>query len=815
VDLTFFATAPRGVERALASELRGLGGEHVREARGGVSFAGPLVVGYRACLWSRLATRVLLGLARFPAGSADELYTGVQTVTWVDHLDAEATLAVTFTGANDAIRDTRFGALRTKDAIVDQLRAATGARPSVDTRRPDVRVNVHLEKDRAALSLDLSGESLHRRGYRAERVQVEAPLKENLAAAILTLAGWQVTADRGGSFVDPLCGSGTLPVEAALIAADIAPGSVARAESGAFGFLRWRGHDEGVWRALEDEAAERREAGLARLAALRRPPVFLGLDHDPAAVRIAADCVRRAGLEGLVRIERRELAALAAPQGPAGLVACNPPYGERLGEGRDLERLYALLGERLRAEFDGWRTAVFSAHPGAARLLGAGRPGPQLMNGPIRARLILGRPGQEKRHDAATDRQRRSAGAQKAEDGEQKPAEGAQKPAGGERRHPAGGQAPAAGGRAPVAGGQTPAAPLDERALDAGAEQFANRLRRNLRHIGRTMRRQGVSCYRLYDADLPDYNLAVDVYDHRAHVQEYAAPREVPPELAAARLSRAVPLIAQILGIDTSHVVVKQRRRQRGAAQYQRHAAGGAFTSVEEDGLTYLVNLTDYLDTGLFLDQRETRRLLRSLAGGRRFLNLFAYTATATVSAVAGGALSSVSVDLSRTYLEWAQRNLAANGIGGVALERWPEPESKEQVAGGSRGSRGSRGRSTGRQTTAPHRLVQADGLRWIAEAGGEFELIWLDPPTFSNSTRMGGATFDVQRDHADLVRMVARRFLATGGILLFSSNRREFTLDADALTGLEVTDLSRSTLPIDFARSTRSHHVFRIQRGG
>ena len=349
--------------------------------------------------------------------------------------------------------------------------------------------------------------------------------------------------------------------------------------------------------------------------------------------------------------------------------------------------------------------------------------------------------------------------------------------------------------------------------MDPGAEQFANRLRRDLRHVGRTMRRQGIACYRLYDADLPDYNLAVDVYDGWAHVQEYAPPREVPPELAAARLARAVAIVAEILGVEQGRVVVKQRRRQRGAAQYERRGAGGTLIPVEEDGLTYLVNLTDYLDTGLFLDQRETRRLVRSLAAGRRFLNLFAYTGTTTVSAVAGGALSSVSVDLSRPYLEWALQNFAANGIEGATLERWPPASPAAQ--GARRGAATARGRHAAAPAAERHRLVQADCLRWIAEAGGEFDLIWLDPPTFSNSARMGGATFDVQRDHPDLVRMVARRFLAPDGVLLFSSNRRDFGLDEDALsgTGLRIADLSRSSLPPDFSRSGRSHHVFKMSR--
>ncbi|MBN2203607.1 MAG: bifunctional 23S rRNA (guanine(2069)-N(7))-methyltransferase RlmK/23S rRNA (guanine(2445)-N(2))-methyltransferase RlmL, partial [Thermoleophilia bacterium] len=787
MDLAFFATAPRGVERALASELRALGAATVREARGGASFKGPLATGYRACLWSRLATRVLLGLARFPATSADQLYVGVQTVDWRDHLVPDATLAVSFTGTSDTIRDTRFGALKTKDAIVDQLRAATGSRPSVDTRRPDVRVNVHLERGQADLALDLSGESLHRRGYRAERVQVEAPLKENLAAAVLALAGWPAIAERGGSFVDPLCGSGTLPIEAALVAADVAPGLVSRAGDDAFGFLRWRGHDAAAWHAIVEEAAERREAGLARLAALRRPPVFAGWDHDPTAVRIATACVERAGMRGVVTIERRELAALVAPpQAPAGLVACNPPYGERLGERRDLERLYTLLGERLRAEFDGWQFAILSAHPGAARLLGVGRAGPRLTNGPLHCRLIV-----RGRRDVAREGRSGSATASGTVSPAATGGSAMRLPAASGRaaEHPttAAGAADARGpGTAPASGTVSPAA------LDPGAEQFANRLRRDLRHVGRTMRRQGITCYRLYDADLPDYNLAVDVYDGWAHVQEYAPPREVPPELAAARLARAVAIVAETLGIEQGRVVVKQRRRQRGAAQYERRGAGGTLIPVEEDGLTYLVNLTDYLDTGLFLDQRETRRLVRSLAAGRRFLNLFAYTGTTTVSAVAGGALSSVSVDLSRPYLEWALQNFAANKIEGATLERWPASPAAEGArhgahaahddARGARGQRGhpdkprrpetatrrgaatTRGRHAAPTAAARHRLVQADCLRWIAESGGQFDLIWLDPPTFSNSARMGGATFDVQRDHPDLVRMVARRFLAPDG---------------------------------------------------
>jgi 23S rRNA (guanine2445-N2)-methyltransferase / 23S rRNA (guanine2069-N7)-methyltransferase len=243
----------------------------------------------------------------------------------------------------------------------------------------------------------------------------------------------------------------------------------------------------------------------------------------------------------------------------------------------------------------------------------------------------------------------------------------------------------------------------------------------------------------------------------------------------------------------------------RGTEQYERRAAGGATMPVTEDGLTYLVDLESYLDTGLFLDQRETRRLIRRLAGGRRFLNLFAYTSTATVCAIAGGAPATTSVDLSATYLDWSRRNLLENGVTGVQVERARQAAPVEPP-----GDRPHR--REGHGTVAAHRLVQADCLRWIAEAAGQYDLVFLDPPSFSNSKRMGGATFDVQRDHPDLIRMTVRRLLAPRGVLLFSTNRRGFKLDPAALPSMSLKDLSRATLAPDFARRANAHHVWRIE---
>lgn len=354
-----FATAAKGTEDLLAVELRALGATEVKETRAGVRFAGGLEVAYYACLWSRIANRVLLPLSEFPAGDADSLYAGVQKIKWLDHLAPAQTLAVDFGGASAAIQHTKFGAQKVKDAIVDQLRSRTGRRPSVNTARPDVRVNVYLYRDEATVSLDLSGESLHKRGYRTEHGA--APLKENLAAAILLRAGWPEIARAGGALVDPMCGSGTLPIEAAFLAADIAPGLL----RDYFGFKGWKQHRAAFWSKLIAEANERRAAGL------RQVPLVRGYDHDPAAVATARRNLRRAGLEQHVQIERRALSDCVADASAApGLVVVNPPYGERVGETAALAARYRELGSALKRCYPGWRAAVFTGNPEAARHLG-------------------------------------------------------------------------------------------------------------------------------------------------------------------------------------------------------------------------------------------------------------------------------------------------------------------------------------------------------------------------------------------------------------------------------------------------------------
>ena len=815
-DLQFFATAAKGAETLLADEVRTIATEHdagdasVAQERGGVSFGGPLALGYRVCLWSRLAQRVLLRLATLPLdGDADTLWSGLAGIDWSAHLSPDGTLAVDFAGLGTAVgvTNTLFGAQRTKDVIVDQFRARLDRRPSVDLAHPDLRVNVYVGRREAAVAIDLSGESLHRRGYRAPGEQAEAPLKETLAAAILVRAGWPAIAAAGGSLVDPLCGSGTLPIEAAMIAADLAPGLLREAAAPRgpkWGFAGWLGHDVRLWEKLVAEAGERRAAALARLRAARAParggdalepggfagadepsgavPIAFGYDRDARAVALAQADVARAGLGELVRVERRELSGLTRPAGvdpvSAGLVVANPPYGHRLAAsaraGRRespgapdaaLTALYELLGERLRTEFVGWKAAVLVNDLELGKHLGLrARRANRFMNGPLPCTLLRieldGRANVPKRvadvepTSRATPPPRCSIG-----------------PDVGQLNNVA--QTPQISPAGSGVGGGAP--------LSSAAEQFANRLRKNARRWSRHMRRAGVTCYRVYDADLPDFALAIDVYERWVHVQEYAPPPEIDEARAAARLAEAVRVVPEVLGAAPDDVFLKVRARQRGAAQYLRRAAQGVEHEVHERDLTFLVNFTDYLDTGLFLPGREVRRLLAGLATGQRFVNLFGYTGTATVAAAKGGATSTTTVDLNGHYLEWAQRNFAANKL------------------------------KAGRNA-----VIEADVLQWIAQTDERFGLIYLDPPTFSNSKKMGRATFDVRRDHADLIRLVVRRLLDPGGVLVFASNARRFSLDTEALAhDHDLEDLSQATLPPDFARSARAHHVWRITARG
>jgi 23S rRNA (guanine2445-N2)-methyltransferase / 23S rRNA (guanine2069-N7)-methyltransferase len=718
---TFFAACPRNVSELLATELREMDVAVEREHPAGVSFRGSLRDAYQACLRSRTASRVLLTLAEADAADPDQMYRALLELPWETHLGADTTFAVDVVGEPPRwLRHTQFAALRAKDAIVDRVRELVGTRPSVDTSAPDVRINLRFARERVTVGIDLSGEPLHRRGYRQSGV--EAPLKENLAAALLLRSGWPALASDGGHFYDPMCGSGTLVIEAALMAARVAPGLLRRR----FGFERWLGHDAPLWRELHTTAEGERD--LAALEGGR----CAGSDRDQTAIRACLANANSAGLGDYLVFERRDLANLPATPHARGLVLVNPPYGVRIGA-PELEALYSLLGEKLLRCFPGWEGAVFTGEPALGRSLRLRAYRTHtFFNGPIEGRLL-----RFHLDESAV---------------EPDPA-------------------------------QVRAARLEAARVRPGAVMFGNRLRKNLAHLEKWARRQDVSCYRVYDADMPEYAFAVDLYhsDERCvYVQEYAAPDSIAQDAVRARRDEALATIPGVLGVPGERMVLRLRRRQREGEQYEKLDAEGRFHVVREGPYRFLVNFTDYLDTGLFLDHRVTRSRVGEMARGKRFLNLFAYTGTATVHAVGGGADSSTTVDMSRTYLDWAVRNMDLNGL------RAPQ-----------------------------HEFVQADCLTWL-EAQSErsrparFDLVFIDPPTHSRSKRME-REFDVQRDHRWLLE-TASTLLAPGGVIVFSNNFQKFRLDPSLATGFDVDDITRATIPEDFARNPRIHACFVVR---
>lgn len=729
----FTVTAARGMLPLLAKELVEMGIKETKQEQGNIRFVGTLEDAYRVCLWSRVAIRVLMPIAHFSATTTDALYQGIYDLPWEDHIDAEgSTIAVEFNSFRSKIHHTQYGAQRVKDGIVDRFREQTGERPSVELLQPDLRINVYLKNNQAIVSIDLSGESLHKRGYRVQNTQ--APLKEHLAAAILLSAEWPRLAKQGWGLVDPMCGSGTFLIEAAMMAADIAPGNL----RDYFGFTYWKQHDKEAWKRLKAEAERRRHSGLARL------PHITGGDADLKAVEAARVNIAEIGLSERITVEQRDLLdwpSQAKSLPISGMVVCNPPYGERMGNVNELHHLYESLGNIVSESFPAWRTTLITDNDQLGKFTGLTMfeqfP---FDNGPIACQVLCYRAPRP----VSLQSQREEQTVKKVNIDDETPIES-----------------------------QSTYEPSEH------AEMFANRLKKNLKHLSKWAKKSQTECYRLYDADLPEYAVAIDLYGDYVHVQEYAPPKSIDPEKAVQRLNDVMEAIPNVLSLPASHTVLKLRQKQRGTQQYESLGSQKQRLKVNESGLSFWINLTDYLDTGLFLDHRITRQMIAEQAAGQDFLNLFAYTGSATVYAAAGNAKSTTTVDMSNTYLEWAQDNLALNGFMG------------EQ-----------------------HQFIRANCLEWLKTAeqtSTKYGLIFLDPPTFSNSTRMEGV-FDIQRDHVSLIKTTAN-LLTDDGVMLFSTNRRDFKMDEDAFSNLTIKDISRVTLPQDFERNPKIHYCWSITK--
>ena len=480
--------------------------------------------------------------------------------------------------------------------------------------------------------------------------------------------------------------------------------------------------------------------------------------QDPEVVARARDNIAKAGLTDLIQVEVCDIRSLRNPfpEAEPGVLFCNPPYGERLGNFAELLELYTSLGNKIRSEFPGWRAGIISSSQDllSCLRLRAERTY-RLFNGAIPCELRTFAIRREEPIQENGEKGEHGKNGEPDKLPEQAPDEAALKTP----------------EKAPVE--------LSRESPDSGekaiiAADFANRLRKNLKRLSKWARREGLEAYRIYDADLPDYAAAIDLYGNYVLVQEYQAPKTIPVNVAHRRLLNMIAAVAEVLDVPGENIVLKVRERKKGDSQYEKLSETKRTLLIREYGCCFIVNLWDYLDTGLFLDHRLARRMVGEMSPGRDVLNVFAYTGSASVYAAVNGARSVTTVDMSRTYLNWARENMKANGV--------KNPRNQ---------------------------FVQADCLKWIKTCGDRFDLIFADPPTFSNSRRME-ESFDVQRDHADLLRDL-KRLLKPHGVIIFSNNKRNFHLDTAAVAALGLTfeDVSLKTLPEDFSRNKKIHCCF------
>lgn len=848
----FYASCPEGFETALADELRGMGLRQVRPLKGRVAFVGSPADAERACLWSRLASRIFVVLGRFACTDAEDLYEATRSIAWERILRAGATIAVTARGTNDELRNSHFAALRVKDALCDRMLEVEGRRPNVDTDDPDARISLTLRGDRASIQLDLSGDPLFKRLPReATRTHTAHVLRPDYAALACAQGNWQeicsaaltntkdamrdedtaasadggvlangsVTADGSvpaGStverptptlpvLIDACCAGGGVVLEAASILADRAPGLERRN----WGFQSWSEHDAATWRELINEADRRAELAKGRVARI------VATDPSGDAVACARRILKAAGLADRVifaqpdldKISRKLMMPACCGGEPRGFVFLDTTETAISKMSRVLDLATSLHAgacgaDPVRAMLRTMPTVALTRDDLLIRTLGEPARSLRVMPNNEEAELAI--------FSAANGAISAGEGNVAAEDS--MPAEDAVESS----------VAPSPATTLIDLGDGKPCA-----VLIPESEQFARRLRKVAKLRRKWAQREGVTCYRVYDADLPDYSAAIDLYEGSATtpgrwlvIAEYAAPREVDPALAEARLLDILTLAPRILQVDPDNVFAKARIRSRGGSQYGKQAGGTSPSSqhgkprgtrggsapanrpsqgagsgtpsdirtrrlplIEEGGLTFAVNFNDYLDTGIFLDHRITRGLVREHARGKRFfLNLFAYTGTATCYAADAGVEETVTVDLSNTYLDWAERNMEQNGFVG--------PD---------------------------HHYVRADVMSWIRDmrqTRNRWDLIFCDPPTFSNSSKMGRRTWDVQRDHVELLVGLSR-LLSREGEAIFSCNLRTFRPDIEELAraGVVLTDITDETVPEDFARNKKIHHCYLVKR--
>lgn len=734
-----------GLEAIVKRELISLGFDPRVEQPGRISFDGDWHAVAKANVWLRTADRILIEVQKFQAADFDTLYDTVKAFDWSELLPSHAHFPVTGRSRLSQLTSVPAVQRSVKRAVVESLKHYHGV-DVLPEDGPTYKIDVALLKDEATLTIDTTGPSLHKRGYR--KLTGTAPLKETMAAALVILSVWNPER----VLLDPFCGTGTIPIEAALIGLNIAPGL-----NRDFSFCQWPNVPDSVLSTVKRDAVSAQSND--------RQLTIMGTDIDSDALEMARFHARKAGVENQIHFQQKAFEDFRSKR-EYGCVVTNPPYGERLEDTEDLLPLYQSIPMVLQ-RVPTWSVFLLTNMPrfeGIVQRTANRRR--KLFNGRIECTYFqfLGpRPPRIQSPEKHTpndspDRPQSSQTAIPTKPVEVKNEE--PKPTARRKANPE--DAP------PVFGG------LRDQDRQQ-AELFRNRLVKRARHLRRWPTRKNINCFRLYERDIPEIPLVVDRYGDSIHITRYDRPHDRDLARDAAWLELMQKTAASTLEIPIQKVFVKHRHQER--QQHAKVDSRRRMSEVQEGDLKFLVNLSDYIDTGLFLDHRNLRRIVREQSSGKDFLNLFAYTGSFTVNAALGEAHSTTTVDLSKNYLDWARENLKLNGLDG--------PQ---------------------------HQFVAQDAIDFLKLAAKDpqqrYDLAVVDPPTFSNSKRTE-SDWDVQQRHVELLNLT-RQVMRPGGVVFFSTNYRRFKLDASRLRGLDYREISKQTVPEDF-RNKRIHRCWQM----
>ncbi|AYN24706.1 bifunctional 23S rRNA (guanine(2069)-N(7))-methyltransferase RlmK/23S rRNA (guanine(2445)-N(2))-methyltransferase RlmL [Buchnera aphidicola] len=666
-----FASTNFGCEKFLEQELLSLGGKNIKIIKGGVYYEGEDLILYNSLMWSRISSRIFLCIKKFTIKNSDDLYHNTYNINWTKILYLENNFLVKFNGTNNIIRNSLFGSLTIKDSIVDKFYQKYSIRPNINLITPDIRITAYLFQNSVHIMLDLSGDALNKRGYR--KFFDVAPIKENLSSAIILSSGWK----KNTPLIDPMCGSGTLLIEAAMMSSDRAPGLTRKK----WGFQSWKGYNEKIWKEVLKNAKERFKIGIKKCV----KNYFIGYDCNPNIIEKAQKNAINANLENIVNFVKCDLSNLKNPyqKQEIGTLISNPPYGERYKTENNLIALYIELGVISRKHFKNWKLSVFSSSEFLLKFLQMKSYENFIFkNGSLNCTL--------KNYEIFSN------------------------------------------------------------TINDKSQEYQNRLQKNFKKLKKWNDLQEIECFRVYDSDLPNYKIIVDVYKKWLVIQEYQAPKLIHHKEAHKRLCNAIYHSKEILSIPTNNIVIKFRKKQKNKEQYQKLFNSGSFFIIKEYHVKLLVNLIDYLDTGLFSENRLVRKLLGEMSKGKDFLNLFAYTGAASVYAGLGKARSTTTVDISNTYIGWSMRNMSLNNL-----------------------------------TNSKNVFIQKDCLEWIVLTKKKFDLIFINPPTFSNSKRMK-KSFELKRDYIELM-INLKRILRKDGNIVFSSSTHNFEIDCNNIKKINL----------------------------